>query len=61
MNKKSPANNNIIEVICHNCHLNVIYLRVEDAEDNEAPFDSKRFTCTECNQGLMQNIVAQES
>jgi hypothetical protein len=61
MNKNSPPNNNIIEVTCHNCRLNVIYLRIENAESNEAPFDSNRFTCTECNQGLMQNIITDES
>ncbi|MFC3194492.1 hypothetical protein ACFODZ_09600 [Marinicella sediminis] len=61
MNKNSPPNNNIVEVTCHKCHLNVIYLRVENAEANDSPFEPNRIICTECNQGLMQNMVNPDS
>jgi len=61
MGKFEPTeNNSIVELTCTTCHINIIYLKVQNYESNTDPFNSTQFTCTECNQGLMPNISTVE-
>ncbi len=56
MGKVEPNQSiNLVELTCTTCQINIIYLKVQDYESNTAPFNATQFTCTECNQGLMQN------
>jgi len=48
---------NIIEITCGSCHVNVIYLRVNEHESRDTPFNHSQFICTECNQGMTQNLI----
>jgi ribosomal protein L33 len=56
MGKTEPKRNSqIIQLTCSACRVNIVYLKVDNHENNNAPFEHSQFTCTECNQGLMQN------
>ncbi len=56
-NFKPKENSNIVELTCTNCQINTIYLKVKDYKSNIEPFKATQFICTECNQGLMQNLT----
>jgi len=50
MGRTEPQENkHIIRFLCACCHVNVIYIKVMNQADNDAPFDHKNYTCTECN------------
>lgn len=50
-------NSSVVGLTCSSCQTNIIYIKVNDAKPNDAPYKPDQFTCTECNQGFMQNTV----
>ena len=50
MGRTEPQENKqIVRFLCACCHVNVIYIKVMNQTDNDAPFDNQKYTCTECN------------
>ncbi len=58
MGKAEPQKaSNIIRFNCSVCRNNIIYIKVNNYKQNNAPFKANDFICTECNQGMMQTLV----
>lgn len=58
---ESITNNHIIKFKCSSCHINTIYIKVHNYEINTTPFKTDEYTCTECNQGMIQTILNTQS
>ncbi len=52
--------NPVIKLTCGSCRDNTIYIKIKNYKDNNAPFKSNDYICTECNHGMMQTVVAKK-
>ncbi len=52
--------NQIVRLTCSTCRINTIYIKVNNYQSNNAPFKANDYICTECNQGMMQNVLKKE-
>ena len=54
---ESISTNNIVKFTCFTCHVNTIYIKVVNYENNTAPFKPDQYICSECSQDSEQAIT----
>ena len=55
-NNEAAKINNIVKFTCTVCHANTIYINALDHQNNNSPFNSDQYTCTECSHGMLKTV-----